>query len=80
MLFNYCTNNVPLNFSKAFGVTIKLKLINFKFSIQVPLGVKQAPNLDQKNVNALWRKYIKRGDQSDGQLQGTLGHPAKSIN
>ena len=49
MLINYCTGDAPSDLIRAYKAKVRPGGPKFKFGVQVPLGVKQALELDRKN-------------------------------
>ena len=53
VLAKYCVGDAPSDYARVFKAKTKPGSIKIKFGVQVPLGVKQAFNLDQANGNTL---------------------------
>ena len=51
VLAKYCVGDAPSDYARVFKAKTKPGSIKIKFGVQVPLGVKQAFNLDQVNGN-----------------------------
>ena len=60
LLLSYCIGDTPSDLARAYKAKVKPGTVKIKFGVQVPLGVKQAFALDQKNGNHLWREAIKK--------------------
>ena len=58
VLTKYCVGEAPSDLARAYKARTKPGSVKIKFGIQVPLGVKQAFNLDWANGNILWRDAI----------------------
>ena len=58
MLINYCTGDAPSDLIRAYKAKVRPEGPKFKFRVQVPLGVKQALELDRS----------KKGTPSDKML------------
>ena len=60
VLTKYCVGEAPSDYARVFKAKTKPGSVKIKFGVQVPLGVKQAFNLDRANGNTLWRDAIKK--------------------
>jgi len=60
MLVRYCSGDAPSNLARAYKANVRTGGPKFKFGIQVPMGVKQAFELDRKNGNDLWKEAIQK--------------------
>ena len=57
-LIKFCTGDGPSTLAKAFKTKKDSFGKKYKFGIQVPMGVKQAMDLDKRNGNTLWLDAI----------------------
>ena len=60
ILAKYCVGDAPSHLVRAFKAKVTPGGPKFKFGVQVPMGVKQAMELDKKNGNTKWRDAIKK--------------------
>ena len=58
-LLKYCTGDPPNQLARAFKSKTTSTSTKYKFGIQVPLGIKQAYEIDRLNGNTLWADAIK---------------------
>jgi hypothetical protein len=58
-LTHYCRSNTAVDIARIFKASTSPAGIKYKFSIQVPKGIKNAIDLDKKNGNQLWQEAIK---------------------
>jgi hypothetical protein len=58
-LVQYCKAKTPVDIAKIHKNSANPATIKLKFGIQVPKGIKNAINLDKKNVNNPWEQDIK---------------------
>jgi hypothetical protein len=57
-LTQYCRSNTAVDIARILKVSTSPAGIKYKFGIQVPKGIKNAFDLDQKNGNHLWQEAI----------------------
>ena len=57
-LANYCNGDSPSDLARAFKAKVRPNMKKYKFGIQVPMGVKQAFQLDIENGNTYWKDAI----------------------
>ena len=57
-LVKYCSGDAPSQLARAFKAQTRPGGPKFKFGVQVPVGVKQAWQLDKVNGNSNWREAI----------------------
>jgi hypothetical protein len=55
----YCSSNTAVDIAMILEVSTSPAGIKYKFSIQVPKGIKNSIDLDKKNGNQLWQEAIK---------------------
>jgi hypothetical protein len=58
-LTQYCRSNTSVDIARILKVSTSPAGIKYKFGIQVPRGIKNKIDLDQKNGNQLWQEVIK---------------------
>jgi hypothetical protein len=58
-LTQYCRSNTIVDIARILKVSTSPAGIKYKFSIQVPKGIKNEIDLDKKKKNQLWQEYFK---------------------
>ncbi len=59
-LVNFCTGEAPSHLARIFKAKVRTGEPKYKFGVQVPLGIKQAMELDKANGDTLWADAIKK--------------------
>jgi hypothetical protein len=55
----YCRSNTAVDIARTHKISVCTAGIKYKFGIQVPKGIKNAIDLDQKNRKKLYQEAIK---------------------
>jgi hypothetical protein len=58
-LTKYCRSNKAVDIARILKVSTSPAGIKYMFGIQVPKGIENATDLDNKNGNQVWRESIK---------------------